>query len=556
MKRSFPFLCLLLFISLTAGCKKNISDGRVNILILSGQNNHEWQKTTPLLVRIFREAMAFNISVTEEPDTLSYDDLRRFNVIVSNWNTWPDNDLRLSRQWEEDFEKYIKKGGGAVFIHAGASSFYGWENYHRTGIGRWGKATHHGKPSRAKITGFDNEHPITKGFSDFHIMDELWENADIHPEARVLAYLTGTDENGNEIREGAVFINQFGKGRSFYTILGHDERALLNSGLQTLIVRGTLWTARHELSSDIPNELRNDYSENQKPFSFESTDTTFSLKKGNGIIWQFNFNNRYGKQYFHPVNALSSELTCVSPPDHPWHMGLWFSWKFINGINYWEYLDDYKSEETGFLSAGTTIIQKSEIKKNHDFSAALSQNVLYQQLQGEPVMSEKSNINISAPSGDGSYFIDFDKTFNAIADEVILDRTPITGEPEGQSWGGYSGLSVRFNQDFTLPEIIGPDSADNYKKNRWIYMGFNTLKGETAGMSIMINPEFTTEQTSWYIINNPDIPFYYYSPAVIFDGKIILKKGEGLRLKYRVWIIPGKADKSDLELKYESYVNE
>jgi Oxidoreductase family, C-terminal alpha/beta domain len=36
------------------------------------------------------------------------------------------------------------------------------------------------------------------------------------------------------------------------------------------------------------------------------------------------------------------------------------------------------------------------------------------------------------------------------------------------------------------------------------------------------------------LINNPDIPFYYFSPAVLYDGKIILKKDDVLRLKYRV----------------------
>ena len=70
------------------------------------------------------------------------------------------------------------------------------------------------------------------------------------------------------------------------------------------------------------------------------------------IIWQYNFNNRFGKPYFHPVRVKNSTLTCVSPPDHPWHLGLWFSWKYINGVNYWEYLDDFKSEGTGYKSAG------------------------------------------------------------------------------------------------------------------------------------------------------------------------------------------------------------
>jgi hypothetical protein len=86
-------------------------------------------------------------------------------------------------------------------------------------------------------------------------------------------------------------------------------------------------------------------------------------------------------------------------------------------------------------------------------------------------------------------------------------------------------------------------------------MGFSTLSGGTAGVSIIQDPEFTTSNTSWYIIRTPSIPFFYYSPAVLYDGPITLKKGEKLKLKYRVLIIPGKTSKEELEKKYNEYLN-
>jgi hypothetical protein len=85
-------------------------------------------------------------------------------------------------------------------------------------------------------------------------------------------------------------------------------------------------------------------------------------------------------------------------------------------------------------------------------------------------------------------------------------------------------------------------------------MGFNTLTGEKAGICMLQNPEFTTSTTSWYVINDPDIPFFYYSPAVLYDGKIVLKKGKDLHLKYRVWLLPGENGKEELEKKYDEYV--
>ena len=234
---------------LVCGCVKYKKDGLTKVLILSGKNNHEWQKTTPLLVKIFEDSKLFTINVTEIPETLNYKELIKYDVVVSNWNSFPDNDYRMPEEQEQDFGRYVKDGGGAVFIHAGASSFYDWDEYHYIGIGRWGKETSHGKLTKGKIHEFNKTHPITKGLSDFYIIDEIWENTDIHPKSKSIASIIANDEeNGHLIIEPAIFVTQFGKGRSFYTILGHNELALLNTGLQTILLRATQWVAHREVT--------------------------------------------------------------------------------------------------------------------------------------------------------------------------------------------------------------------------------------------------------------------------------------------------------------------
>jgi type 1 glutamine amidotransferase len=538
---------------LFCSCAKTNKEGPVKVLILSGRNNHEWQKTTPLLARIYKETHLFSVNITELPDTLTYRELVKYDVIVSNWNTWPDNNMRLSEKWEKDFTRYVRNGGGTVFIHAGASSFYGWDEYHKIGIGRWGKDTKHDAQTRGKISGFDRDNPITKGFRDFNIIDEIWEKSDIYPGAKPLATVNAKDEkDGHVINENAVFINQTGKGRSFFTILGHNERALLNSGLQTLLLRATQWAAGRDVTLEPPAEIRESIATSVKRLNWEQSDTTLILKNDSDKIWQFNFNNRFGKPYFHPLCINKSVITCASPPDHPWHLGYWFSWKFINGLNYWEYLDNFKSEETGYKSEGITEIVKHELSRNPDFSADIHLELSYHPADSSPVMTEIRDIYISPPFSDGSYFIDHENIFSAMAEDVVLDRTPLQKEPGGRTWGGYAGLSIRFSQDFNSPVIIAPDETNHYKKNNWVYMGFNTMGGDTAGVCIFENLRYTTANTSWYVINTPEIPFFYFSPAVLYDGKIILKKGSTLHLKYRTWI-SGKIGKEELAKKYEEY---
>jgi len=328
----------------------------------------------------------------------------------------------------------------------------------------------------------------------------------------------------------------------------------LNSGLQSLLIRAALWTAGREKMPELHQELSVTDQKNNS-LSWEKTDTTFCLRSGEHKVWQFNFNNRYGRPYFHPVSASNTIMTCVDPPDHPWHLGLWFCWKYINEVNYWEFLDDFKTETTGYRSEGVTEITGINLKSNDDHSAVIEMDISYYPSGGEKVMTEKSRIAVSVPANDGSYYIDYDNSYTAVADEVILDRTPVQKEPGGRTWGGYAGLSVRFSQDFTDPFILAPNDSADYKKNNWVDMGFNTLTGDTAGMSIIQDPGFTTTNTSWYIIRTPGIPFFYYSPAVLYDDKIILKSGEQLHLKYRVWVIPGKTSREELELKFNEYLN-
>ncbi|MEI6678285.1 MAG: DUF6807 family protein [Mariniphaga sp.] len=532
------------------------NDGLIKVIILSGKNNHEWQKTTPQLNRILKSAGLFTVSITEKPDTFSYSSFKQFDLVLSNWNSWPDNIMRMSNQWERDFLRFVNEGGGVLSFHAGASSFYDWDAYHRIGIGRWGKETRHGPSTRGKVSGFDQTHSITKGMGGFYIMDEMWENTDIYPGSKSIGSLSAKDEkDGHLIDTQAFFVSQTGKGKCFFTTFGHDERALLNTGLQTLLLRAAQWCSGRKVTVEIPFELRAAKTFLPKKLSWAKTDTSLTLNNQSEIVWRFNYNNRFGKPYFHPLTVNNSDLTCVSPPDHPWHLGLWFSWKFINGVNYWEYIKNFSSSETGFKTEGITSIKETKINSNPDFSSDIRMKILYHPVDKKPVLEEERITHISPPSADGSYFIDEDFLFKSLADTVILDRTPIPGEPGGQSWGGYAGLSIRFNQDFTAPELISPSDDTKCPKCDWLYMGFNSLTGEKVGLSIFPDPKFTTAKTSWYVISDPKIPFYYYSPAILFDGKILLKMGETLRLKYRTWMLAGVVSKEKLEKNYNQYIN-
>jgi type 1 glutamine amidotransferase len=478
----------------------------VPILILSGQNNHNWQKTTPVLEKMFSESGLFSVAVTNRPDTLKYADYRKFSLVVSNWNSYPDTSTRWKKSKEQAFTRYMKEGGGALVLHAGGASFYGWRDYHSIAIGRWGKNTSHGSIGEAIIHFTDTSHPITQGLRDFTITDEIWENADIVPSAQILGWVQKKGQDGTleTSKYPALLINKYGKGRSFYTILGHDETVLANPDLRQLLIRAAFWASGKESSAS-------------------------------GGFGTFQF-HRDRKPHFHPlISPNGTLLTAESPKDHLWHMGLWFSWKYIDGLNYWEYTGDF----TMHISQGMTEIQSVMVDSTRQGEYHFDLNILYHpwDKKDQPVMKEVQCITVSAPKADKSYWIDYDLTFTALKD-ILIDRTPILGEPNGQSWGGYSGMSIRMNVGFKdIRYFSGSGDTIPYGDHqRWVACEFNNGQGSREQVIIFDHPDNPRYPSPWYCINDPSTPMYYFSPAILYKEPLKLKKDEILHLKYRIYL--------------------
>jgi len=549
MRRSLHYFICMFFIINLQGCSQE--DGVIRVLILSGSNNHEWKQTTPQLERIFSQSGLFQYQVSNQPDTLRTVHLASFDVIVSNWNSWPENDLRWPEETESALLQFIKDGGGFVTFHASSSVFYKWPEFKKISTAAWVMdTTGHGNilPVNVKIQ--DIGHTITRGMASFYIQDELWVNAEVNTNFTVLGTATNAELAEKDIEDQpAIMVSKYGKGRIFHTILGHDARTMRNQGFITLMLRGTEWAATGSVSQTIPQELQAEYN-TEGEFNWVETDSSFALLKGQNIIWKYNFNEMHGKPFFHPIMLGRNNLTCVSPDDHPWHLGQWFSWKYINGVNYWEYMNaNYQSE-------GVTEIRNIEIIPNADFSADINLDIVYHPIEGENVMAENRIIKVSPPPENGNLSMEYTFSFEALVDSVDLNRTPIIGEPGGQSWGGYSGLSIRFNQDFMDPQYIsgwGEDNDVSGKAGDWLYMGFTGLDGNTVGSVIMTDPDSQLEGNAWYAINDRNLPFFYFSPACIYYEPVLLLKGEKLELKYRVEHLSGLADKRNLEKTFREY---
>ena len=78
----------------------------------------------------------------------------------------------------------------------------------------------------------------------FTIFDELWERPGVQEGATVLA--TGTlayKEEDPAIPHPVVLVDEYGEGRCYTLMLGHDTHAMSFGSFRTLLVRGVEWSA-------------------------------------------------------------------------------------------------------------------------------------------------------------------------------------------------------------------------------------------------------------------------------------------------------------------------
>ena len=121
------------------------------------------------------------------------------------------------------------------------------------------------------------------GMQPFTTFDELWHNVPVDDQATVLASaFSSLDSGGSGRYEPVAMVKEFGKGRSFTLMLGHDTRAMDNLGFQSLLARGSEWAATGNVTLPLPGNWPSINKEDlplvDEPYRFHSKNGTFGLR--------------------------------------------------------------------------------------------------------------------------------------------------------------------------------------------------------------------------------------------------------------------------------------
>ena len=285
-------------------------------------------------------------------------------------------------------------------------------------------------------------------------------------------------------------------------------------------------------------------------YHWKTEKDSLSLLAGEKVVYMCRFAAEGGYPYIHPLSLPGGPvMSAFAPADHPWHRGLWFSWKFLNGVNYWEFPPSRPNRPDG----RTVVVGPAAI---HTTETMATVGLRLEYSKAQVVLAEERTLVGSRPRLDGSYTIDWTSKFTAKDQDVVFERTPPTQAP----WGGYGGLGFRASK--TMREFRAVDSEGRIgrtqahgKQARWMdfsgVFGAKDEKPAAAGMAIFDHPSNPRHPTHWYLSDNAGLP--YFGPALLFAQPLTLKAGESFTIKYRILIHPGLSNKAALEKEYQEF---
>lgn len=269
-------------------------------LVVSGQNNHNWEVSHKVLKLILDNSGMFETDIVLtapaggdmscfKPDFSAYD------VVVLDYNgdRWP-------AETDTAFMEYVRKGGGVIVYHAADNAFADWEEFNKViALGGWegrdeksgpyyylvdgqpvldsapGPGGSHGEQREFPMNARNAKHPIVKGLPEvwMHAQDEMYDRMRGPANIKDLLYSGFAIESrgGSGREEPLVFTVDYGKARIFHIMIGHcgptaeENPAMQCTGFQTLLLRGAEWAATGKVKQPVPSDFPTAHSVSYRP---------------------------------------------------------------------------------------------------------------------------------------------------------------------------------------------------------------------------------------------------------------------------------------------------
>jgi len=227
------------------------------LFVLGSPPYHDIRNLPPILEKVLDRVGGFKVTRLEPPRDKPPDDpahlarlaaVKRADYDVLLFYT---SKYKLNELQERALEKFVEDGGGIVGLHGASFSFENSKVWTRLLGGRF--IGHIPGTHKLNIVITDTRHPITAGVGPFSIVDEEYKHrfakVDRHVLARFRERPAKSDQSANM---DVLWTREVGKGRVFYSALGHGKEAWENPAWQKLVVQGILWAAGRPREVKLP----------------------------------------------------------------------------------------------------------------------------------------------------------------------------------------------------------------------------------------------------------------------------------------------------------------
>jgi len=240
--------------------------------------------------------------------------------------------------------------------------------------------------------------------------------------------------------------------------------------------------------------------------------------------------------FFYPVNGPSgASVTSMRNGTYPHHSSLFFGCDRVNGGNYWQ----------EGLDRGQIVSLREDILENDGPRVVIENECIWKRPGAVSPVKDLRKITITAPSKE-LFQIDFEVTMEMLLD-VIIEKT------NHSLFSGRIDPALAVTNGGTMINAEGEQSEKGTfgKASPWIDC-FGKRGDKIEGMAIMQHPTNNWYPSPWFTRD-----YGFFSPTPMYwpadDKATVLKKGDTIKLKYRVLVHSGTNETAKIAEEFKKY---
>jgi len=211
------------------------------LFVWGGWDGHEPKQCVDVFVPILREE-GYRVEVSDSLDSFAdVDYAGSFDLLVPAWTCG-----EITVEQETGLEQAVRAGSGIAGWHGGMGDAFRVNCEYQFMVG--GQFVNHpGGQVEHEVNFINRDDPITEDLSDFRITSEQYY-MHVDPSNEVLATTTVHAQEGIDWIEGCVmpvvWKRRYGKGRVFYSSVGHVASDFDVYEAREVVRRGMIWATR------------------------------------------------------------------------------------------------------------------------------------------------------------------------------------------------------------------------------------------------------------------------------------------------------------------------